>query len=86
MKVSSFAIYDFNITAGKPNYSLTKNSSTLAIQQIAKDIPAEDVQIVSFHPGALFTDAARPLGKDGYPWDDGEAAYRTYVLSALISF
>lgn len=73
MNLSTFAIYDFHIVAGKPNYSLTKNASTLAIQQIAKDISPEEMQIVSFHPGAIWTDASRSLGikKEDYKWDNG---------------
>lgn len=74
LSLSTFAIYDFNIVAGKPNYSLTKNASTLAIQQIAKDVSPEEAQIVNFHPGAVWTDAARSLGigKDDYTWDHGD--------------
>jgi hypothetical protein len=59
LDISSTVIHDFLATAGMPNYSLTKNSSTLAIQQIAKDIDSEEVQIVSFHPGAIYTSAAQ---------------------------
>lgn len=83
MNLSTFAIYDFHIVAGKPNYSLTKNASTLAIQQIAKDISSEEVQIVSFHPGAIWTDASRSLGinKDDYKWDDGESPVNVQITS-----
>jgi NAD(P)-dependent dehydrogenase (short-subunit alcohol dehydrogenase family) len=58
-------IHDFGATGGMPNYSLTKNASTLALQQVAKDLDSTEVQIVSFHPGAIFTAAARrALGTD----------------------
>lgn len=84
MNVSSFAIYDFNITAGKPNYSLTKNASTLAIQQIAKDTNAAETQIVSYHPGGIWTDASRSvgLGKDDFAWDDGEPILNVLLIGA----
>jgi NAD(P)-dependent dehydrogenase (short-subunit alcohol dehydrogenase family) len=78
LDISSTVIHDFLATAGMPNYSLTKNSSTLAIQQIAKDIDSEEVQIVSFHPGAIYTSAAkRALGgkqksEISFPFDEGE--------------
>ncbi len=44
------------------------------VQQIAKWVSPDDLQIVSFHPGLIFTSAAE---KAGYTpttinWDDGQ--------------
>lgn len=76
MNVSSLVIHDFAVMGGTPNYSLTKNASKLAMQQIAKDTASDEVQIISFHPGAIYTDAARRNGvtKDHYPFDSGESS------------
>lgn len=73
MVVSVCRIHDYMATAGMPNYSLTKNSSTFATQQIAKDL--KDTQVVSFHPGAIFTAASRrafgrPKEEVDLPFDD----------------
>lgn len=75
LNVSSFVIHDFKTTSGMPNYPLTKSAGTLAIQQIAKDVAAEDTQILSFNPGGIYTDAARRAGvaKEAYPWDHGKS-------------
>lgn len=61
----------------RPTYGLTKNVSTLLLQQIAKDTRVEDMQIVSFHPGGVLTDMARKAGYDensGIPFDHGTFA------------
>lgn len=46
----------------------------MLLQRIAKDVSADDLQIVSYHPGGVYTDLAARLGipKDAYPWDDGK--------------
>ena len=61
----------------RPVYGLTKSAGTLAMQQIAKDVLPETMQIVSFHPGSILTDAARRAGYEKFdiPWDDGEHIY-----------
>ena len=81
-------IHDYMAVAGMPNYTLTKNASTFAIQQIAKDL--DDTQVISFHPGAIFTAAAkrafgfgRSKEEVGIPFDDGE--YRPLSLSRTLT-
>ncbi|KAJ3547836.1 hypothetical protein NM208_g1307 [Fusarium decemcellulare] len=57
----------------RPTYGLTKNASTLLLQQIAKDTDAADMQVISFHPGGILTDSAKKLGGDaikGLVFDD----------------
>ena len=46
----------------RPSYGLTKNSGTLLLQQIAKDVRLDDMQIVSYHPGGILTDSVREAG------------------------
>lgn len=45
-----------------PGYGLTKNAGTLLLQQIAKDVSPDKLQIVSFHPGMIYTDTFGELG------------------------
>ncbi|RFU26871.1 hypothetical protein B7463_g9468, partial [Scytalidium lignicola] len=72
VNVSTMGIHDFVISARQPIYAITKNSCTLLLQMIALDTKVSDVQIVSFHPGAIFTPGARSVGEDesSLPWDD----------------
>lgn len=54
-----------------PAYGLTKNAGTLLLQQIAMDTDPRQMQIVSFHPGGIFTEmASKVVNKDLYDWDD----------------
>lgn len=56
-----------------PGYQLTKNAFTCVLQQIARDTPAESMQIVSFHPSVVFTEAAASAGytRETLPWTSG---------------
>lgn len=51
------------IAPDRPTYGLTKNAGTLLLQQIAKDVASDDMQVVSFHPGGVYTESAR---REGY--------------------
>lgn len=59
-----------------PTYALTKASGTLMLQQIAKDVDAAFMQLVSFNPGVVLTQAVRSAGWDetALDFDDGEHA------------
>ena len=73
LNVSTSAIHNFESEAGMvPAYGLTKNAGTLLIQQIAKDVSADDMQMLSFHPGGVLTELGRNNGmtEDMYEWDD----------------
>ncbi|SPO01975.1 related to peroxisomal short-chain alcohol dehydrogenase [Cephalotrichum gorgonifer] len=58
----------------RPSYGLTKSAGTLAVQQIARDTPKDAMQIISFHPGAVLTDAARRTGmtESSWVWDQAD--------------
>ncbi|KAF5626214.1 peroxisomal short-chain alcohol dehydrogenase [Fusarium sp. NRRL 52700] len=76
VNISSCAAYMWS-TMGpdRPTYGLTKNASTLLLQQIAQDTKPADMQIVSFHPGGVLTDSAKRVGGDnikGLVFDDGK--------------
>ena len=51
------------------------------MQQIARDIPAEDMQMLSFHPSTVFTEAAKMAGYDEntLPWVDGMYQFNEMV-------
>jgi hypothetical protein len=54
-----------------PAYGLTKNAGTLLLQQIAMDADPRKMQIISFHPGGIYTEmGAKTISKDLYDWDD----------------
>ncbi|KAK4246820.1 hypothetical protein C7999DRAFT_32791 [Corynascus novoguineensis] len=67
-----------------PTYSLTKNSGTLLVQQIAKDTRPDDMQIISFHPGAVLSESARKVGyeESSLDWDDENLAGQFAVWCA----
>ncbi|KAI1146970.1 NAD(P)-binding protein [Nemania diffusa] len=70
--VSTASIHAFT-TLGQEylSYGLTKHAGQLTLQLIAQDTLPNDMQIVSFHPGAIFTAAAKGSGwtEDSLPWD-----------------
>ena len=71
----------------RPSYGLTKSAATLLLQQIAKDTPADDLQIVSFHPGGVLTDMARNAGFNehmGIPFDDGRFTANKFLQSFIM--
>ncbi|WQF87905.1 Putative short-chain dehydrogenase/reductase SDR, NAD(P)-binding domain superfamily [Colletotrichum destructivum] len=72
VQLSTMAIHDTRLTGNQPSYGSSKSAGTMLLQRIAKDISADDLQIVSYHPGGVYTDLAASLGipKDAYPWDD----------------
>ncbi|GLI71982.1 hypothetical protein PoHVEF18_000149 [Penicillium ochrochloron] len=72
VNISTEAIHNFEITARIPNYSASKSAGTILVQQIAKHVSPDDLQIVSFHPGAIFTRAAEKAGytRTTLNWDD----------------
>ncbi|KAJ3935987.1 MAG: short-chain dehydrogenase/reductase [Lentinula lateritia] len=52
-------------------YSTTKSAFTALIGRIADEHPVEDIQIISYHPGALYSEgAARYVDKNLLKWDE----------------
>lgn len=68
------AVHNFDIAANKPNYSASKSAGTVLVQQIAQGVSQDDMQVNSFHPGAIFTAAAKRAGYtiDTLTWDEGK--------------
>ncbi|UZP43258.1 hypothetical protein NXS19_011074 [Fusarium pseudograminearum] len=65
INISTVANYMWTTMGGeRPTYGLTKNASTLLLQQIAKDTDPTDMQVVSFHPGGVLTESASKVLDD----------------------
>lgn len=49
----------------------------MLLQRIAKDVPPEEMQIVSYHPGGIFTELAEQVGlsRDDPRWDEGMSVF-----------
>lgn len=77
VNVSTIAAYMWSTMApDRPTYGLTKNAGTLLLQQIAKDTSPDEMQVVSYHPGGIFTEAAYASGlsENGtIKWENGES-------------
>ncbi|KAK3380503.1 hypothetical protein B0T24DRAFT_696975 [Lasiosphaeria ovina] len=73
VNISTSAIHNFD-TQGEvmPAYGITKSAGTVLLQRAAQDVAAAELQIVSFHPGGVLTQAARDAGYDesSIAWDD----------------
>ncbi|KIK66739.1 hypothetical protein GYMLUDRAFT_157217 [Collybiopsis luxurians FD-317 M1] len=51
-------------------YASSKGAFVALLGRIAHERPVEDVQIISFHPGSIFTEtAAKSMNKDAIKWD-----------------
>ncbi|EXJ84731.1 hypothetical protein A1O3_05402 [Capronia epimyces CBS 606.96] len=49
-------LFQSKVMQGRLAYGLTKNSGTLVAQLVAQETPPEKVQVVSFHPGLVWSD------------------------------
>ncbi|KAE9401800.1 short-chain dehydrogenase/reductase [Gymnopus androsaceus JB14] len=69
VNISTLAIHTTVPTMA--SYGVSKAAFTGLLGRIANDCPAEDVQIISFHPGALYSEgASKILDKDTLDWDE----------------
>ncbi|KAK5651261.1 hypothetical protein OQA88_12669 [Cercophora sp. LCS_1] len=75
LNLSTNAVHMYNylpFLRGRPEYSLSKGSGTLALQYIAADVSPDEIQIISYHPGVIYTEAWSGQGatEDMFPFDD----------------
>jgi len=65
----------YSETAVFPTYGLTKNSGTLLMQKIAQDTDPKKMQVLSIHPGGVWTKMGKSHGvpDDAYDWDHGKS-------------
>ncbi|KAK5989001.1 hypothetical protein PT974_10499 [Cladobotryum mycophilum] len=84
LDVSTMAIHDFDFPPRFPKYATSKNAGTLLIQQISKDVTPDDMQVISFHPGIVFTSAAKTAGItiDDLTFDDEDLSGHFAVWAA----
>jgi NAD(P)-dependent dehydrogenase (short-subunit alcohol dehydrogenase family) len=61
--------YDHNV------YAASKGSFTHLVQLLADEVGVEKCQIISVHPGRIFTDGAKAAGytEDSIPWDSSKS-------------
>lgn len=85
VNLSSLAIHDTQLTGNQPSYGASKNAGTMVLQRIAKDVPPEELQIVSYHPGGIFTELAEQAGftRDDPRWDEGMLAVLCAYMKAI---
>ncbi|KAK3191219.1 hypothetical protein K4F52_002809 [Lecanicillium sp. MT-2017a] len=84
VNVSSKVTHFFDATDSIPNYAVTKSASTMMMQQIARLVKPDDLQVVSFDPGSVFTTAAKNAGftEVDFAWDHPDLAGHFAVWAA----
>ncbi|KAF4826564.1 hypothetical protein CGCTS75_v008958 [Colletotrichum tropicale] len=70
--LSTLAIYLWNGVASRPAYGPSKSAGTLILQQFAREIKPDQMQISIVHPGAVWTDGMARSGANAttYRYDD----------------
>ncbi|KAI1092720.1 NAD(P)-binding protein [Rostrohypoxylon terebratum] len=61
--VSTMAIHQWDIHPARA-YGVTKSAGAAAIQTIALDVPPDQMQIINFHPGNIYTEIVIDSGYD----------------------
>ncbi|EHK22854.1 uncharacterized protein TRIVIDRAFT_28082 [Trichoderma virens Gv29-8] len=72
VNISTMAIHDFEFVKAFPAYCASKNAGTLLVQMYAQGVSPDDMQILSYHPGGIYTESVQKSGipKDAMSWDD----------------
>jgi NAD(P)-dependent dehydrogenase (short-subunit alcohol dehydrogenase family) len=75
INITSAAIHEWDMAVNLPSYSLTKHSAALLMQLLAREKDPAQIQIISFHPGAILTPNIKSSGMDENTlnWDDGKS-------------
>ncbi|PTB70202.1 NAD(P)-binding protein [Trichoderma citrinoviride] len=84
VNLSTMAIHAFEQVRMFPAYCASKNAGTLLVQLFAQDVSPDDMQVLSFHPGAIWTDGVKKSGvpKEAFAWDDETLASNYAVWAA----
>ena len=61
--------------AARPGYYLSKTAGSVLFQALAENIPSEEIQIVNFHPGAIYSEAWEAMGLPPDLFDNGEISF-----------
>ncbi len=64
------------MSADRPEYGLTKGTGTWAMQFVAQEVSADEIQILSYHPGVVYSEVWQKMGAppDSLPFDDAKLA------------
>ncbi|RYP21574.1 hypothetical protein DL765_002210 [Monosporascus sp. GIB2] len=70
--VSTSAIHDWNTAAKQHGYGASKLAGATVLQMIALETLPEEMQVVNFHPGPNYTQAAKDAGysREDFDWHD----------------
>lgn len=73
VNISTMAIHEPSAVTTYPGYGATKNAGTMTVQMIARGILPDDMQVLSFHPGIIYTESVAKAGvpAEAFAWDDG---------------
>ncbi|KAJ3524872.1 hypothetical protein NM208_g11878 [Fusarium decemcellulare] len=84
VSLSSLAIHNIQLTSNQPSYGASKSAGTMLLQRIAKDVSPEDLQIISYHPGGVYTELAEQVGmsRDDPRWDEEDLPGQFAVWAA----
>ena len=71
MNVTSAVIHSHlhPMVSVRASYDLTKSAGALFVQLLANQIPKEELQIVTFHPGSVWS-PSWPVPQDAGEFDD----------------
>ncbi|KAJ3875580.1 short-chain dehydrogenase/reductase [Lentinula edodes] len=70
INVSSAGIHMIPAT-NQTSYTTTKSAFTALIGRISDEHPVEDIQIISYHPGVLYSEGAtKYVDKNMFKWDE----------------
>ncbi|PGH04211.1 hypothetical protein AJ80_08556 [Polytolypa hystricis UAMH7299] len=90
LNVSTSLIHKFPGLEKGGIYGATKAAFMALLQHIAVQTPVEKVQILSFHPGSIFTNAARDVGftESSFDWDDDHlpGQFAVWATSSAAAF
>ncbi|GFP52853.1 short chain dehydrogenase citE [Trichoderma asperellum] len=72
VNISTMAIHEASAVTTYPGYGATKNAGTMTVQMIARGILPDDMQVLSFHPGIIYTESVAKAGvpAEAFEWDD----------------
>ena len=76
MSTTNIHTTEHPIVQARAAYTLSKFAGTLYFQMLALDQPREKLQVISYHPGAIYNETWKELGVDPKHFDDGESMFQ----------
>jgi hypothetical protein len=83
--LSSGVIHARPMASVMPGYTLTKQAGQLVIQTLADAADPARLQVVSYHPGSIFSESAKNHGltEESLPWDNSKFWLYSLHLSSV---